>query len=335
MVLLVNMNVQGLVQLGGKHKDTPAAFLKADVPLGPAGIVALGQGANEIGRLCRVADQVPAPWLVIPEPEGRISADPEIDPVSAAAFELMHDGDTAMVATQYSFLPSWISFLVDLDKAAANGRALVDAVTAHWRQLPADARPELFVFGESLGSYGSENAFASVNAKLSLEAATADATGVLWSGPTFANPIWHQVLRQRVDSPVWHPRLGFASPLRVLGRPDSADVVSGPTSQGHHVTYLSHPSDPVTWASVDALWSKPPWMERPTGYDVPAHPFWFPVVTFVQELFDLMAGFSAPPGHGHNYNPDQADGWASISAPPGWTAADTIRLDERIQTWAE
>jgi uncharacterized membrane protein len=258
-----------------------------------------------------------------------------VDPVSAAAFELMHDGDTAMVATQYSFLPSWISFLVDLDKAAANGRALVDAVTAHWRQLPADARPELFVFGESLGSYGSENAFASVNAKLSLEAATADATGVLWSGPTFANPIWHQVLRQRVDSPVWHPRLGFASPLRVLGRPDSADVVSGPTSQGHHVTYLSHPSDPVTWASVDALWSKPPWMERPTGYDVPAHPFWFPVVTFVQELFDLMAGFSAPPGHGHNYNPDQADGWASISAPPGWAAADTIRLDERIQIWAE
>jgi uncharacterized membrane protein len=257
-----------------------------------------------------------------------------VDPVSAAAFEFMHDGDTAIVATQFSFLPSWISFLVDLDKAAANGRALVDAVSARWRQLPADARPELFVFGESLGSYGSESAFESVDAMLSLDAATADATGVLWSGPTFANPIWHQVLRERVDSPVWHPRLGRANPVRVLGRPDDRPV-PGPLTDGRHVTYLTHPSDPVTWASVDALWSKPPWMDRPTGYDVPAHPIWFPVVTFVQELFDLMAGFSAPPGHGHNYNPNQADGWASISAPPGWTAADTVRLDERIQTWAE
>lgn len=257
-----------------------------------------------------------------------------VDPVSAAAFELMHDGDTAIVATQYSYLPSWISFLVDLDRAAANGRALVDAVTARWSRLPVEARPKLYVFGESLGSYGSEHAFISADAELSLGAATSDATGVLWSGPTFANPIWHQVLHQRVDSPVWHPRLGPASPLRVLGRPGDAPV-AGPTGDGHHVTYLTHPSDPVTWAGVDALWSKPPWMDRPTGYDVPAHPIWFPVVTFVQELFDLMAGFSAPPGHGHNYNPDQANGWASISAPPGWTAADTARLDDRIQTWAE
>ena len=254
-----------------------------------------------------------------------------VDPVSAAAFEYMHDGDSAIVATQYSYLPSWISFLVDLDKAAANGRALVAAVTARWSHLPADSRPELFVFGESLGSFGSESAFESVDAYLSLDAATAEATGVLWSGPTFANPIWHQVLRDRVDSPVWHPRLGRSSPLKVLGRPDDAPV-GGPTTAGHHVTYLTHPSDPVTWAGVDALWREPPWMDRPTGYDVPADPIWFPVVTFVQELFDLMAGFSAPPGHGHNYDPDQVNGWASISAPPGWTAADSTRLTELLTT---
>ncbi len=33
-----------------------------------------------------------------------------------------------MVATQYSYLPSWISFLVDLDKAAESSRTLLAAV---------------------------------------------------------------------------------------------------------------------------------------------------------------------------------------------------------------
>lgn len=253
-----------------------------------------------------------------------------VDPVSAAAFEYMHNGDSAIVATQYSYLPSWISFLVDLDRAAANGRALVAAVTQRWSELPVDARPELFVFGESLGSFGSEKAFASVDAELSVGAATRDAIGVLWSGPTFANPIWHQILDARdAGSPVWHPEFGGGERVSTLGIPGSAPI-TGRLSPEHHITYLTHPSDPVTWAGVDALWSRPAWMDRPTGYDVPAHPVWFPVVTFVQEIFDLMAGFSAPPGHGHNYDPDQANGWASISAPPGWTSADTVRLDRLL-----
>lgn len=253
-----------------------------------------------------------------------------VDPVSAAAFEYMHNGDSAIVATQYSFLPSWISFLVDLDKAAANGRALVGAVTQRWSQLPQDQRPELFIFGESLGSFGSEKAFESVDADLSVGAATAQATGVLWSGPTFANPIWQQILDARdPGTTVWHPEFGQGGSVSTLGIPDS-ETVGGRVSSAGHITYLTHPSDPVTWASVESLWSRPAWMERPTGYDVPSDPVWFPIVTFVQELFDLMAGFSAPPGHGHNYDPDQVDGWASISAPPGWTAADSVRLDELL-----
>jgi uncharacterized membrane protein len=64
------------------------------------------------------------------------------------------------------------------------------------------------------------------------------------------------------------------------------------------------------------------------GYDVPNDVVWFPGVTFVQTVFDLMAGFSAPPGHGHNYNPNAADGVAAIAAPSGWSAVDTVRLDK-------
>lgn len=252
-----------------------------------------------------------------------------VNPAASRALELMYGGDTAMVGMQYSYLPSWISFLVDLDKAATSGRALVDAVRARWEQLPPERRPKLVVFGESLGSYATEAAFDGPDLQASLQAATTDVDGVLWVGPTFANPIWHQVVDGRAPgAPTWQPAGAEGSPVRVLGHPDDPPV-GGPAPRGQ-VVYLSHPTDPVTWASVDTLWRRPRWMAEPLGYDVSPAVRWFPGVTFVQSLFDLMAGFSAPPGHGHDYQPSFAAGWAAIVAPDGWTAADTARLQAAL-----
>ena len=90
--------------------------------------------------------------------------------------------------------------------------------------------------------------------------------------------------------------------------------------------WVQHPSDPVgqwTWATI---WSRPAWMAQPTGWDVPQDPSWFPVVSWLQATMDLMNGFSAAPGHGHNYNPDFAGAWAAVSAPEGWAPADTDKL---------
>ena len=46
-----------------------------------------------------------------------------VDPAAARAIESMYNGDTALVAMQYSYLPSWISFLADRGEAAAAGEA--------------------------------------------------------------------------------------------------------------------------------------------------------------------------------------------------------------------
>ncbi|WP_016933891.1 alpha/beta-hydrolase N-terminal domain-containing protein, partial [Rhodococcus sp. R1101] len=59
-----------------------------------------------------------------------------VNPTAARAMELVHNGDLAMVAWQYSYLPSWISFLADREKAAAAGEMLVDRVYERWSQLP-------------------------------------------------------------------------------------------------------------------------------------------------------------------------------------------------------
>lgn len=65
-----------------------------------------------------------------------------VDPDAASSIEYLHGGDTALVGLQYSYLPSWISFLVDRDEAAEAGTALYRHVHRRWSQLPAERRPK-------------------------------------------------------------------------------------------------------------------------------------------------------------------------------------------------
>lgn len=252
-----------------------------------------------------------------------------VDPDAARALELLHAGDTAIVSMQYSFLPSWISFLVDKDEAKEAGVALERAVHRSWSQLPEDDRPRLIVFGESLGSYGSEAAFAEPEVGESVDRATRRSDGVLWVGPTNDNPVWEQVLAARDPStPSWLPV--YDDGRRVRFQPEPTMLTPDRAWPGVRVLYLHHPSDPVGLWNVQTLWRPQPWSERPVGYDVPSSTRWFPVVSFVQVVADLIAGFSAPPGHGHDYDNGFAAAWATVVPPQGWTPADTARLERHL-----
>ena len=72
-----------------------------------------------------------------------------VDPVAARSIESIYNGDTALVAMQYSYLPSWISFLADRDKSVEAGRAMVDGIHRRWLQWPADRRPQLALYGKA------------------------------------------------------------------------------------------------------------------------------------------------------------------------------------------
>ncbi len=54
----------------------------------------------------------------------------------------MTGGDSAIVAIQYSYLPSWISYLVDQKEAREAGRDLFDAVYERWSTLPQNDAAE-------------------------------------------------------------------------------------------------------------------------------------------------------------------------------------------------
>jgi uncharacterized membrane protein len=249
-----------------------------------------------------------------------------INPRSARSVEALNGGDTAIVGIQYSYLPSWISFLVDLDKASEAGRALYDAVHARWLEEPAATRPKLIVFGESLGSFGSEHAFDSTTPTRSVTNVVRGTDGALWVGPTWSNPIRTPlVLDRNPGTPTWRPRIGDGT--RVVftnGRATLLDVAGQP------VVYQQHASDPVGWWNWSAAYERPAWLQGRRGPDVPTRAHWFPIVTWGQTSADLIAGFSTPPGHGHNYDGAWPEAWAAVAAPDGWTRADTVALSERM-----
>ncbi len=65
-----------------------------------------------------------------------------INEAEASALEYMYNGDTAIVSMQYSFLPSWLSFLVDKENARQAGQALFEAVDELVREMPEGAAAE-------------------------------------------------------------------------------------------------------------------------------------------------------------------------------------------------
>ncbi len=150
------------------------------------------------------------------------------------------------------------------------------------------------IFGESLGSFGAEAAFRG-GAAASLANLVAGSDGALFTGPTAANHIWDQLTDDREPgSPVWRPRYGGGTRVQFANRPADLERPDKGWRQPR-VLYVHHPSDPVGNATLEALWRRPEWTDRPQGYGV-----------------DFVAG------------------WAAVAPPAGWTAADSARLQRHL-----
>jgi uncharacterized membrane protein len=243
-----------------------------------------------------------------------------INEAEADAIEYMFNGDTAIASMQYSFLPSWLSFLVDKENARHAGQALFEAVSARVRALPEGARPKIVVFGESLGSFGGEAPFLSAN---NIVART---DGALFSGPTFNNTMWNEVTRNRdPGSPEWLPIFQQGSNVRFSARAANLARPDDPWGKPR-IVYVQHASDPIAWWNTALLFRKPDWLREKRGYDVLPSVEWIPFVTFLQVSADMAVAVDVPDGHGHRYVKDVANAWAAILQPPGWTADKTDRL---------
>jgi uncharacterized membrane protein len=246
-----------------------------------------------------------------------------LDPGAVDTVEYLHKGDTAIVSMQYSYLPSWITILVDPLRSRDSATALFDEIYGYWKTLPKDKRPNLYVHGLSLGSLGSETS-------ADLFTVFEDPIqGGVWSGPPFPSRLWGELTRHRnPDSPPWLPRFRDGSMVRFTGRDSSLDQ-GGSRWGPMRFVYIQQASDPMIFFSPNLSYRKPEWLVGERGPDVSPYLRWYPIITFLQTAFDLPMATSIPTGYGHNYAPaSYIDAWIAVTDPPGWTADHTTRLKE-------
>jgi uncharacterized membrane protein len=247
-----------------------------------------------------------------------------INPIAARALEMMYNGDTALVGSQYSFLPSWISFLGDKEKSMRSGRMMIEAIHERWAQLPPEHRPKLVLYGESLGSMAGQGAFGWLP-----DVAQMGFSSVLWVGPPNASPIWSGLIARRDPGTTEvQPRYDNGRTVRFSQATDANEIHDDTMTpwQGTKVLFLQHASDPIVWWSKDLLFTRPDWLKEPPGRDRTASMRWYPIITFWQVAADMTNASSVPGGHGHNYGDFVLDGWAAVAPPDGWTQHDTERI---------
>ena len=249
-----------------------------------------------------------------------------VDPIAARSIESMYNGDTALVSLQYSYLPSWISFLADKEKSLQAGKELIDAVHQRWERQPPDRRPKLALFGESLGSMSGQGAFGYIP-----DIARMGFSAVLWVGPPNASPLWHAVtVRRDPGTPEVQPGYDGGRTVRFSQGDDIAAVAAAPW-EGTRVLFVQHASDPIVWWSTNLLFDRPDWLVEPPGHDRTRLMRWYPIITFWQVGFDMTNAAGMPAGHGHNYGNQMLDGWVAVAPPDGWTPEDTERIRRALE----
>lgn len=261
--------------------------------------------------------------LVLATPTGR----GWVDDRAIRPLEYLHAGDVATVAVQYSYLPSWLSLMSESQYGYETAQAVFAEIYGYWKDLPADARPDLYLYGLSLGALNSDRA-----ADL-YDVIGAPFSGALWAGPPFRSETWRDIVRQREPgSPAWLPRFRDSSVVRFTNQQDHLDI-PGAEWGPMRIIYLQYASDPVTFFEPQALYRRPEWMQEPRGPDISPDLTWYPVVTMLQLAVDVAIGDTAPHGHGHVYaTEDYIDAWDALTDPDGWSDAEIDALKRHLRT---
>lgn len=260
-------------------------------------------------------------FLVIATPTGT----GYVDPAAIRSLEFLTSGNVTSVAVQYSYLPSWLSLLAQAEYGQDTARALFAEIYRHWRSLPPNRRPRLYLHGLSLGALNSER---SVDM---WDLVSDPIGGALWSGPPFRSQTWQWLSAQRnPSSPAWLPRFRDGSVVRFANQHGSLEDFDAPWGP-FRIVYLQYASDPISFFRLDAFYREPAWMRGERAHDVSPKLRWYPIVTFLQLAVDIAAAETAPVGFGHRYATEHyINAWHALLEPPGWDAARLEELKRRI-----
>ncbi|WP_062202336.1 alpha/beta-hydrolase family protein [Demequina salsinemoris] len=251
-----------------------------------------------------------------------------IDPAALDGFEYLHAGNTAVVAMQYGATGSPVSAIFTPDKSQDGTTALVDAVTAWWSTLPEDDRPQLVVYGLSLGSFGIQSAYDSIDDLM-------DSTeGAVLAGTPSFTPIWSEVQASRDEgSSVTLPVLDDGLHIRWADKWGGLAELPG-AWEDTRVAYLQHGTDPIVWIGPSVIWSKPEWLEDgQRSADVSEDMVWIPAVTAFQGVIDLILSTAVPEDAGHKYGNLAVDALHEVTGDAGLTDDAVERVRSLIELY--
>ena len=234
-----------------------------------------------------------------------------VDEWQVQPLEYLTRGNCATASMQYSFVPSSINFLTDLDVSEEAAVILFETIRRAVDEIPEDRRPALFVCGESLGAYASQHVFSGIVDVLNRT------DGALWVGTPAFTPMHAELtaIRHR-GSPEVAPVVANGRHVRFVNVPENlwADVYGRELGDWNYprVVYAQHPSDPVVWWNSELVWHKPDWISEKVDGDVSPHMQYTRGATYIQVLVDMPVAGTAPGGHGHTYHEELIPLWEAI-----------------------
>lgn len=223
--------------------------------------------------------------------------------VAVEAAEYMSGGDIASIALQYSKRPSPMS-LDRVPEGRGQFKMILKEISREIELLPKAKRPQLVIFGESLGAWTSQDSF--------IDQGTdglqyAGVNKALWIGSPYGSKWKTQVLHQP-DRPDVEPEL--------VGSFDSInDLRKLPSSKQKKLRYvmITHHNDGVALFGASLLYQKPDWLTDPAKRPptVSKSQYYTSPGTFLLTLLDMKNSMHVIPGEfeasGHDYRADLAE----------------------------
>jgi uncharacterized membrane protein len=221
--------------------------------------------------------------------------------VAVETAEYLTRGNMASVTMQYSLRPSPLS----LDRVAEGRRhyrMLIDAIHNALAERPPEKRPRVVLFGESLGAWTSQDAFAHRGTQGLLDAGIDRA---IWIGTPYMSKWKEQVLKsERPD--VDRSLIGRFNDFGEL------EALDPEARRRLRYVMITHANDAVGHFGLDLLVRAPDWLGPAAirAATVPGAQQWRSPTTFVQTLVDMKNAANVIPGQfeakGHDYRADLA-----------------------------
>jgi len=253
-----------------------------------------------------------------------------LEPQAIDALEYLHGGNTAMVAAQYSTSPSWVDSMFHPEQSIEGTTALYTAVRAWWEALPVATRPQLVVYGLSLGAQAVQDVFATP------EALIAGVDGAVFAG-TPSGSVLDETLRAQRDpgTTAVDPVLSSVPQVRYFS--DAGEVAAaGPEWTEPRIAFLEHGNDPVVWVNWSIFYRKPEWLSAGQRSDaISPDMHYIPIVTGLQSLADMAMAGEVPDDAGHKYGDSTLLAWVAVTGDGGLDAAQLERVRAVLATYDE